>query len=94
MQNSQFMFLLVLIGISILVLLVTVSSLRVANERERLVVFRLGKLLRVNGPGLSVVIPFVDRAIKVNLQQVIGWDGLSKEELEMRVIDIALRSDH
>lgn len=91
MQNSQFMFLLVLIGISILVLLVAVSSLRVANERERLVVFRLGKLLRVSGPGLSVVIPFVDRTIKVNVQQVIGWDGLSMEELEKRVVDIALR---
>lgn len=91
MQNSQYTLLLVLVGISILVLLVAVSSFRVANERERLVVFRLGKLLRVSGPGLSVVIPFVDRTIKVNVQQVIGWEGLSKEELEKRVVDIALR---
>ena len=91
MQDPQLVTLFVFIGVTIMLLLIGARSLRVANERERLVVFRLGKLLKVCRPGLSIVIPFVDRAIKVNVEQVIGWRELSEEELEKRVIDTALR---
>jgi len=46
------------------------SSLRVLREYERAVVFRLGRLLPVKGPGLVVLWPGVDRMVRVDLRTV------------------------
>src|SRR6184192_4146781 len=43
---------------------------RVLREYERGVIFRLGKLLRAKGPGLVLLIPVVDRMVKVDLRVV------------------------
>jgi len=45
-------------------------GLRVVREYERAVVFRLGRLLPVRGPGLVILIPFVDRMVRVGLRTV------------------------
>jgi regulator of protease activity HflC (stomatin/prohibitin superfamily) len=55
----------VFVGISILA-----NSIRVVREYERLVVFRLGRLIGEKGPGLVLLIPIVDRAVKVGLRTV------------------------
>ncbi len=61
------------------------------KEYERLVIFRLGHLLSVCGPGLFITIPLVDRAIRVNLNTHIpGWQDLPESELEERVRQLAL----
>lgn len=64
-------FLMVIIG---LVLLLIIFSLKVVREYERAVVFRLGRLLQnpkgPKGPGLIIIIPFIDRYIKVSLRTV------------------------
>ena len=44
--------------------------MRVVREYERAVVFRLGRLLPVKGPGLVVLIPLVDRMVRVDLRTV------------------------
>jgi len=63
--------LVVLAVIVFLVLVVIFSSLRIANEYERGVVFRLGRLIALKGPGLFFIIPFgVDRLVKID-QRVI-----------------------
>jgi regulator of protease activity HflC (stomatin/prohibitin superfamily) len=63
--------LVVLAVIVFLVLVVVFSSLRIANEYERGVVFRLGRLIALKGPGLFFIIPFgVDRLVKID-QRVI-----------------------
>jgi len=50
--------------------LVLPMMVRVLREYERGVVFRLGKLLRAKGPGLVLLIPIVDRIVKVDLRVV------------------------
>ncbi len=46
------------------------NAIRVVREYERLVVFRLGRLVGMRGPGLVLLIPVIDRAIKVGLRTV------------------------
>lgn len=46
------------------------AMIRVLREYERGVVFRLGKLLRAKGPGLVILIPIIDRMVKVDLRIV------------------------
>src|SRR5437868_5204190 len=62
------------IVIGILVLLVAVvalSSIRIAREYERGVVFRLGRLIELRGPGLFLILPFgIDRLTKVDLRVI------------------------
>jgi regulator of protease activity HflC (stomatin/prohibitin superfamily) len=49
---------------------VLANAIRVVREYERLVVFRLGRLVGERGPGLVLLIPIVDRAVKVGLRTV------------------------
>ena len=69
----------------VLVDLFVASAIRLAAEWERAVVFRLGKLSGVKGPGLFVVIPLVDwvrmidtrvQALEISRQQVITKDNV------------------
>jgi regulator of protease activity HflC (stomatin/prohibitin superfamily) len=52
------------------ILLILSSSIKVVPEYQRAVVFRLGRLIKAKGPGLIVVIPFIDRVLKVDLRVV------------------------
>ena len=63
---------LIVIGVIVLLALIVVfSSLRIANEYERGVVFRLGRLIGLKGPGLFFIIPFgVDRVVKIDLRVI------------------------
>src|SRR3954470_22425870 len=59
------------IGALVIVLLVSaLSSVKVLREYERAVVFRLGRLLPVKGPGLVALIPLVDRMVRTQLRTV------------------------
>ncbi len=60
-----------IILIAVVLIVLAYLSIRVVNEFERLVVFRLGKTgpERVKGPGLVILIPVVDRAIKTDLRE-------------------------
>jgi regulator of protease activity HflC (stomatin/prohibitin superfamily) len=46
------------------------ASVRVLREYERGVIFRLGRLIATKGPGLILLIPFIDRMVKVDLRTV------------------------
>jgi regulator of protease activity HflC (stomatin/prohibitin superfamily) len=59
-----------LLPVAVLVVLVLPSALRILREYERAVVFRLGKLLRAKGPGLVLLIPIVDRMVRIDLRVV------------------------
>jgi regulator of protease activity HflC (stomatin/prohibitin superfamily) len=57
--------------IVVLALVLAVSSIRIAAEYERGVVFRLGRLIDLKGPGLFLILPFgIDRLVKVDLRTV------------------------
>ena len=58
------------ISIVILLGLVLPAMIRILREYERGVIFRLGKLLRAKGPGLIILIPFIDRMVRVDLRVV------------------------
>ncbi|MGE0027043.1 MAG: slipin family protein [Thermoleophilia bacterium] len=60
----------VVIVLLIVVLIFLFSAVKVAREYERGVVFRLGRLLGIKGPGLFILIPFVDKAVKVDLRTI------------------------
>jgi regulator of protease activity HflC (stomatin/prohibitin superfamily) len=62
---------LIAVGVALAVgVLALALSLRVLREYERAVVFRLGRLLPVKGPGPVFLIPFVDRMVRVDLRTV------------------------
>ena len=56
--------------IGIIVLLLLVKAIKIIREYERAVVFRLGKFQKVRGPGLIIIIPFIDKMVKVELRTV------------------------
>jgi regulator of protease activity HflC (stomatin/prohibitin superfamily) len=61
----------VLVVILVVALVAIFSSVRIAAEYERGVVFRLGRLIALKGPGLFLIIPFgVDRLVKIDLRVI------------------------
>ncbi|MFP4107787.1 MAG: slipin family protein [Desulfonatronovibrio sp.] len=72
--------------IIILVVLFLMNAIRILNEYERAVVFRLGRFLSVKGPGLIILIPVLDKMVRTQLrivtldvphQEVITQDNVS-----------------
>ncbi len=59
-----------LLFVIVLGIVILSNAIRVVREYERLVVFRLGRLIGDKGPGLVILIPIVDRAVKVGLRTV------------------------
>ncbi len=60
----------VLVVLAIFLLIALGASVRVLREYERGVIFRLGRLIALKGPGLILLIPFIDRMVKVDLRTV------------------------
>jgi len=67
-----------IIIVAVFVLIIISMSVRVVPEYERGVLFRLGRLVGQRGPGLFLIIPFIDRMVKVDLR-VITMDVPSQE---------------
>jgi regulator of protease activity HflC (stomatin/prohibitin superfamily) len=69
----------IIIGIIVLLVLIIIPmSVKIVAEYERGVIFRLGRLIGAKGPGLFLIIPFVDRMVKVDLR-VVTMDVPSQE---------------
>jgi regulator of protease activity HflC (stomatin/prohibitin superfamily) len=60
----------VLLVLLVIVVFVLLASVRVVREYERLVVFRLGRLSGARGPGLILLVPYIERGLKVGLRTV------------------------
>lgn len=58
----------VAIIIVIFLLMLLVSAIKIMAEYQRIVIFRLGRLFGIKGPGLVFVIPIIDRVIKLDLR--------------------------
>ncbi len=63
-----------------LALIVATAAIRIAQEYERGVVFRLGRFTGVRGPGIFLLIPFIERSVKVDLR-VVTMDVPSQEAI-------------
>src|ERR687887_796304 len=84
----------ILAAILFLVVLFLVSAIKVAREYERGVVFRLGRLLpEPKGPGLFLLIPVVDRMVKVDLRTITlnipPQEVITKDNVPVRVNAVA-----
>jgi regulator of protease activity HflC (stomatin/prohibitin superfamily) len=85
----------IILGITLLiVLLFVIGALKVAREYERGIVFRLGRLLpHPKGPGLFILIPIVDRMVRVDLRVVTlnvpPQDVITKDNVPVRVNAVA-----
>ncbi|MGQ9597878.1 MAG: slipin family protein [Anaerolineae bacterium] len=62
----------------VFLILILISAIRVVQEYERGVIFRLGRLRGAKGPGLFFIIPIIDRVVKVDLR-VVTLDIPSQE---------------
>jgi regulator of protease activity HflC (stomatin/prohibitin superfamily) len=86
--------LIVVIVLLFLVVLFLVSAIKVAREYERGIVFRLGRLLpEPKGPGLFILIPVVDRMVKVDLRTITlnipPQEVITKDNVPVRVNAVA-----
>jgi regulator of protease activity HflC (stomatin/prohibitin superfamily) len=86
---------LIILGVLLfLLVLFLISALKVAREYERGIVFRLGRLFpEPKGPGLFVLIPIVDRMVRIDLRtitlQIPPQEVISKDNVPVRVNAVA-----
>lgn len=59
-----------LFPVLIVIFLILSQSIKMVNEYERVVIFRLGRLSGVKGPGIFLIIPIIDKAMKIDLRIV------------------------
>jgi regulator of protease activity HflC (stomatin/prohibitin superfamily) len=78
-----------LIPLVVLLILFLAASLRVLREYERGVIFRLGRLINYKGPGLIILIPVIDRMVKVSLRLVAmdipAQDVITRDNVSVKV---------
>ena len=58
-------------GLALLLFAFLASAIRIVPEYKRLVVFRLGRCVGTKGPGIVLLIPVIDRAVKVDLREQV-----------------------
>lgn len=73
----------------ILLLIILVNSIKILKEYERGVVFRLGRFASVRGPGMIILIPFLEKMTKVNLRTIVmdvpPQDVITKDNVSVKV---------
>lgn len=78
-----------LVLIVVLVVLFFANAVRILNEYERGVVFRLGRVIQAKGPGLILLIPLVDRLLKVSLRLIAAdvppQDVITRDNVSVKV---------
>src|SRR5512140_2367510 len=55
----------------IVLVIFLMNAIRIVNEYQRLIVFRLGRCIGTKGPGLVLLIPIIDRAVKADLREQV-----------------------
>ena len=77
------------IVILVIVFLIIISGLKILFEYERGVIFRLGRIVGVRGPGFIVVIPFLEKMVRVSLRLVTmdvpPQDVITKDNVSVKV---------
>ncbi|MGD9148477.1 MAG: SPFH domain-containing protein, partial [Anaerolineae bacterium] len=82
-----------LIAAIILLIIIVVAAVKVVQEYERGVIFRLGRLQGAKGPGIFLIIPLVDRMIKVDLRVITldipSQEAITRDNVTVRVNAVA-----
>jgi regulator of protease activity HflC (stomatin/prohibitin superfamily) len=84
----------IVVVLALLLVLFLISAIRVVREYERAIVFRLGRLFPdPKGPGLFILIPVIDRMIKVDLRTITltvpPQEVITKDNVPVRVNAVA-----
>jgi regulator of protease activity HflC (stomatin/prohibitin superfamily) len=78
-----------MVVIGMLVLLFLYSAIKILNEYERGVIFRLGRVIDAKGPGLILLIPVIDRMVKVSMRLVVmdvdPQDVITRDNVSVKV---------
>jgi regulator of protease activity HflC (stomatin/prohibitin superfamily) len=78
-----------LIAVGFVIIFILANAIRILREYERGVIFRLGRLVASKGPGLIILIPIVDRMVKVSLRMLVmdvpPQDVITKDNVSVKV---------
>ncbi|MEX0952696.1 MAG: slipin family protein [Nitriliruptoraceae bacterium] len=73
----------------VILVAIVIAAVRIVDEYERGVIFRLGRVMGAKGPGLFFIVPIIDRMVKVNLQTVTmdipPQDVITRDNVTIRV---------
>jgi regulator of protease activity HflC (stomatin/prohibitin superfamily) len=77
------------IGIAVVIIILIAASIRIFREYERGVVFLLGRFWKVKGPGLVIIIPGIQQAVRVDLRTLVldvpSQDVISRDNVSVKV---------
>jgi regulator of protease activity HflC (stomatin/prohibitin superfamily) len=78
-----------IIVLIVLVVLFLAAAIRILNEYERAVIFRLGRVLATKGPGLIILIPVIDRMVRVDTRTITmdvpPQDVITRDNISIKV---------
>ena len=78
-----------IIAVIILVAFFLSTAIRILNEYERAVIFRLGRVIKAKGPGLIILIPIIDKMVKVSMRLVAmdvdPQDVITRDNVSVKV---------
>jgi regulator of protease activity HflC (stomatin/prohibitin superfamily) len=78
-----------IVAIIILFIIFISSAVKILKEYERGVIFRLGRVIATKGPGLIILIPFIDKMVKVSLRLVTmdvpAQDVITRDNVSVKV---------
>ena len=75
----------------LVLVVVAFKSILTVKEGEYVTIFRLRKFHKVYGSGRIITIPFLDRVVRVPVNEILNWQTMPSDELEKKVADIALK---
>lgn len=79
----------ILFGFGFVLFIILINSIKIVNEYERGVIFRLGRLIGAKGPGLFFIIPIVDKMIKISLRTMVldvpAQEVITKDNVPVKV---------
>ena len=79
------------LGILIVIIIILSQAIKIVKEYERGVIFRLGRVVGAKGPGLIILIPIIDRMIKVSLR-TINMDVPAQEVITSDTVPIKVNA--
>ena len=78
-----------LIVIVVLVVMFLVSAIKILNDYERAVLFRLGRIRNIKGPGLIIIIPGIDKIVRIDMRTITmdvpPQDVITKDNVSIKV---------
>jgi len=90
-QGALSLFSMCAVGLIFVLLMLASTAIKIVQEYERGVIFRLGRLVGAKGPGLFFIIPIVDRIVKVDLR-VVTLDVPSQEAITLDNVTVKVNA--